>query len=232
MDQTMPEPRTVTALARELGRELSPTQAKGLADYLGLLTVWNRRTNLVGPKSWPDMLRELVADSWHLADLLSGLPLPAEALVLDFGAGAGIPGVPLRLFWPQGQYVLIEPRAKRAGFLRQCLAQMKVTATTVFEGRDGDLREADGRGRADVCLSRAFKPWPEFLETAREFLRPGVGIVVVFASQPEPRPPLPQGFGLHLSKPYTSRGGTGYFWVFAPAKSPKEESLNMSRVAT
>jgi 16S rRNA (guanine527-N7)-methyltransferase len=218
-----PTPASVAEAALALGRELSPEQASGLSTYLGLLQTWNRKTNLVGPRQWPLMLSELVADSWHLADLLSTLALPEAPLTLDFGAGAGIPGIPLRLFWGAGRYVLIEPRAKRAAFLRQCAAMMRLAASEVFEGRAEVVSEAV-TGGAQVCLSRAFQPWREFLKTASGF-RPDSGsgsgagrypLVVVFASDAAPDGDVPEGFALEKSVSYPSRGQTGYFWVFAP----------------
>ena len=236
MQHGNPTPRNVALAASRLGRELTGPQADGLAAYLELLQTWNRKMNLVGPTRWPEMLDSLVADSWHLADLLAGLSLPPEPVTFDFGAGAGIPGVPLRLFWDVGQYLLIEPRAKRAGFLRQCLAQLRLPGTTVFEGRSEALA-----GRcADICLSRAFQPWREFLNTARGFWRPATqktgqaftGLAVVFASDPEPDGPLPEGCRLVVAKAYPSRGKTGYFWVFAPSSAAISESLKMTLVAS
>lgn len=232
-----PTPESVARAALALGRELTPEQAAGLAAYLGLLESWNRKTNLVGPRSWPEMLSELVADSWHLADLLASLDLPDDCVTFDFGAGAGIPGLPLRVFWKTGRYVMIEPRAKRAGFLRQCAAMMRLKDTEVFEGRAEEVRE-----KADVCLSRAFQPWREFLETSRLYLRsmpgsvgevrcgtnatqqaPGAGqpgrksAVVVFSNEAQPEAAAPEGFGAVAVTAYPSRGKTGYFWVFAPS---------------
>jgi 16S rRNA (guanine527-N7)-methyltransferase len=242
-----PTPPDVARAARALGRELSPEQASGLAVYLGLLETWNRRTNLVGPSAWPDMLASLVADSWNLADLLRDLSLPETPLTLDFGAGAGIPGVPLRLFWQAGRYVLIEPRAKRAGFLRQCLALMRLTNTEVFEGRAEDLRLT-----ADLCLSRAFQPWRVFLATAERFAggrgagpavgggearlpegaegirgacradsadAPSTSKVIVFAGEAGPDGPVPDGWRLTRVAPYPRQAGKGYFWVFEPSIS-------------
>lgn len=211
-----PTPENVTRAALALGRELTPEQAAGLAAYLGLLESWNRKTNLVGPRSWPEMLSELVADSWHLADLLGSLDLPQDCVTFDFGAGAGIPGLPLRVFWKTGRYVMIEPRAKRAGFLRQCAAMMRLKDTEVFEGRAEDVRE-----KADVCLSRAFQPWREFLDTSRLFLRMGAecgrkSAVVVFSNEAQPESAAPEGYGAAAVTAYPSRGKTGYFWVFAP----------------
>jgi 16S rRNA (guanine527-N7)-methyltransferase len=214
-----PTPTGVARAALALGRELSPEQASGLATYLGLLEAWNRRTNLVGPRTWPDMLSTLVADSWNLADLLGELALPENPTTLDFGAGAGIPGVPLRLFWRTGRYVLIEPRAKRAAFLRQCLAMMRLAGTEVFEGRAEGLRL-----EADLCLSRAFQPWRVFLETAGGFAggsaAPGGPGAIVFASGAQPDGPVPDGWRLERVKPYQRLAGEGYFWVFAPSISP------------
>ena len=237
-----PSPSEVAAAALALGRGIEPEQAAGLAAYLGLLQTWNRKTNLVGPRAWPQMLSELVADSWHLADLLGELALPEAPVALDFGAGAGIPGVPLRLFWRAGRYVMIEPRAIRAGFLRQCVAMMRLAGTEVLEGRAEQAQE-----RADICLSRAFQPWREFLGTASRHRgqtggagveeRPegaqgacagepgqaGAGgtpkfpVVIVFANEAVPDGPVPEGFVLVRSKAYPSRGGVGYFWVFAPS---------------
>lgn len=212
-----PTPENVARAALALGRELPPEQAAGLAAYLGLLESWNRKTNLVGPRSWPEMLSELVADSWHLADLLESLDLPDDCVTFDFGAGAGIPGLPLRVFWKTGRYVMIEPRAKRAGFLRQCAAMMRLKDTEVFEGRAEDVRD-----KADVCLSRAFQPWREFLETSRLFLRAGEdcgrkSAVVVFSNEAQPEAAVPEGFGAAAVTTYPSRGKTGYFWVFPPS---------------
>lgn len=212
-----PTPENVARAALALGRELTLEQAAGLAAYLGLLESWNRKTNLVGPRAWPEMLTELVADSWHLADLLASLDLPDDCVTFDFGAGAGIPGLPLRVFWKTGRYVMIEPRAKRAGFLRQCAAMMRLSDTEVFEGRAEDVRE-----KADVCLSRAFQPWREFLETSRLFLRTGANCgrksaVVVFSNEAQPEAAAPEGYGAAAATAYPSRGKTGYFWVFAPS---------------
>lgn len=220
MHAAAPTPEAVACLARTLGRDLDPDQARGLARYLELLETWNRKMNLVGPKAWPEMLAELAADSWRLADLLPELPVPPEPLTLDFGAGAGIPGVPLRLFWSCGEYVLVEPRAKRAGFLRQCLAELRLPGTRVFEGRAEDVRRIlpPGRDGADLCLSRAFKPWREFLETAGRYRGTGGPgpLAVVFANRPEPDGPPPPDWTLAWTRAYPSRGGTGFFWVFAP----------------
>ena len=218
MSGTRPTPENVAAKALGLGRELLPGQAQGLALYLELLETWNRRTNLVGPKTWPLMLSRLAADSWHLADLFHALPLPPDPVTLDFGAGAGLPGIPLRLFWKAGRYVMIEPRAKRAAFLRQCLAMMRLKEAEVFEGGYEALAL-----QADICVSRAFAPWRTFLATAGKFKRDGTPqspLAVVFATAKTPDRPLPEGWELRVAREYPRFEEPGYFWIFSPTSAP------------
>ena len=123
------------------------------------------------------MLSGLVADSWHLADFLAGpevgavLPPPGAPLcLLDFGAGAGLPGIPLRAFYPGGEYVLLESRVKRAIFLGEAVDRLKLPATFVAEGRVEVTVPPIVAARPGVftlCLGRAFAPWPQFLELCR-----------------------------------------------------------------
>ncbi len=148
-----PDASQVAAAAARLGRALTDEQAGLLAAYLGLLVKWNSRMNLVGPSAWPEILETLVQDSWHLADLLESLdPQPAETL--DLGAGAGLPGIPLRVFWTSGDYWLVEPRQKRALFMEQAAAHMRLPRTRVVcarmealpPARRRAVEEAVGRG--------------------------------------------------------------------------------------
>jgi 16S rRNA (guanine527-N7)-methyltransferase len=198
--------------ARKLGRELGPAQAEALARYLTILVRWNARMNLVGPSRWQDILTTLVADSWHLADFLEAIDLPADPLTLDLGAGAGIPGIPLRLFWTRGDYWMVEARQKRAIFIRQAVVETGVERTGVFADRVERL--PDRLRRADLVLSRAFMPWREYLALAGTILAPG-GTVLVMASQPAPENP-PQSWASGPGRTYVAGGETRYFWSFTP----------------
>ena len=78
-------------------------QAVPLAAYLDMLVRWNRRTNLVGARTWQEAAL-LALDSLPLARLLDRLPLPAAPCVWDLGAGAGLPGIPLRCVWKRSSW--------------------------------------------------------------------------------------------------------------------------------
>jgi len=215
--------------ALALGRELNALQAEGLAVYLGLLEKWNRATNLVGKRDWREILTALVADSWHVADYLAGLDFagvgPGGPVVFDLGAGAGLPGVPLRLFWDLGAYYLIEPRRKRAAFLEAAIAAMGLARTFAVEARAEDvpgLGLAGGR-LADVVVSRAFLPWREYARVARGLVRPGGHIVVMASHGPPEAGEVAPDFVIGPKLAYGAAGGERYVWSLIPESMPSAE---------
>ena len=226
MKQSLSEPdvEAVARAARALGRELTGEQAGLLTGYLVLLVRWRRKINLVGPSDWTTMLSELVADSWHLADFLAdpqiaGLLSSAGGplVSLDFGAGAGLPGVPLRAFWNRGPYVLLEAREKRTVFLGECVARLGLDGVSVAEGRVEHTVPAILAGypqAAVLCLSRAFAPWPEFLSVCRDLVGPPLAVVTMTGEAPLPEA-VPDGFELTVQTSYVSGGKVRYLSCFA-----------------
>lgn len=223
-----PAPGEVSGEARRAGFKLLPQQASDLSQYLTLLLKWNRSMNLVGRSDWPGVFRDLAADSLHLAEFLKRLGLPESPLCLDLGAGAGLPGIPLRVLWPEGDYVLVELREKRAIFLSQAVGTLKLPRTFVAHGRAETvlaelpkLKLSQPRERADVVLSRAFMPWPQLLPLAAELLGPG-GRLVVLANEPAPVEQggeLGAGFRLEDAQEYPADGRSRYFWSLVLASA-------------
>lgn len=204
-----PEAREVALRAQGLGRVLTDDQARLLSVYLGLLVKWNARMNLVGPATWPEILDTLIQDSWHLADLLHTLRTqPAQTL--DLGAGAGLPGIPLRVFWQSGEYYLVEPRQKRAIFMEQAVVHMKLPLTRVICARMEALPPA--RRAADLIVSRAFMPWRKLLAEVKSCLAPQ-GRVLVMSN--ESSSDTVEGYSLELVREYPVAGKKRYFRLFA-----------------
>ena len=192
---------------RDLAAELAalglaaPEQAlPPLRDYLELLLRWNRVMNLVGVSIWQRALHTLVVDSFHLAAFLrqSDLALPASPACWDLGAGAGLPGIPLRILWQDGAYWLVEAREKRALFMRTFLASHPLPGTQVHCGRAETFMPR--AGQADLILSRAFMPWAKLLDFIAPHLTP-TGIVVLLLNDPVSLPP---------SCPWTERARLSY----------------------
>jgi len=207
MNETL-DAASVAAASARLGRVLTDDQAGMLAVYLGLLVKWNSRMNLVGPATWPEILETLIQDSWRLADLLQAIdPQPAETL--DLGAGAGLPGIPLRVFWTAGDYWLVEPRQKRALFMEQAAAHMRLPRTRVLCARMEALPQA--RRQAGLIVSRAFMPWKKLLAEVRGYLAPG-GRVLVMSN--EATGETVDGYALEVERDYAVAGKTRWFRLF------------------
>ena len=205
---TVLEPSQVAAAAAKLDRALTDEQARLLSVYLEILVKWNSRMNLVGPSTWPEILDTLIQDSWHLADLLDTLE-PQPGQTLDLGAGAGLPGIPLRVFWQQGEYYLVEPRQKRALFMEQALAHMRLPRTRVICARMEALPQA--RRQAGLIVSRAFMPWQKLLHAVKGYLAPE-GRVLVMSNETSAE--TVEGFSLAMVRDYTVAGKKRYFRLF------------------
>jgi 16S rRNA (guanine527-N7)-methyltransferase len=83
--------------------------------YLDLLLKWNTRTNLTAIREPEEIVRRHFGESLFAAQHLD----PAATTLLDFGSGAGFPGLPIALFHPEIQVTLAESQNKKATFLRE-----------------------------------------------------------------------------------------------------------------
>lgn len=202
-------------LARALARlNLScPAAAcENLAVYLSMLMRWNARMNLVGARTWQDATEDLLADCLRLADFLKTLPLTDSPLCWDPGAGAGLPGIPLRCVWQDGSYHMVDVRSKRTLFLAQVLGTIDLPRTYVH---NADIERFMQGKKADLVVSRAFLPWEKVLALVADHLT-GQGLVV-FMSRMVPGEnalqALARPFTLVADTSYPSPGGTRTLWA-------------------
>lgn len=184
-----------------------------LFTYIAELLNWNAKINLIGKQDWSSTYRFLIRDSLYLKTLLDTLPVPQDAFTLDLGAGAGLPGIPLRIVWPTGEYILVEPRQKRGLFLHHVVRILGLHLTYVRICRTEELRELP----ADLILSRAMCPWRALLPLARPLLS-SQGLVVVFSNHSwDTTQTCPAGWTCIREMAYPVQPGlTRYFWVFSP----------------
>ncbi len=188
--------------------------------YINLVLKWNKHINLVGPRHWKRLLHELIADSLHLSDHLSQLELKQDDLVLDIGAGAGIPGIPLRIIWQSGQYTMIEPNQKRSVFLQVVLSQLQLIRTFICPLALDQLNP--GQFTAKLILSRGFLNWHDFLLSVDSLIQPD-GQVVIFSNQDwgQSDEVRPRHWAFSRQIQYTLHPELKrYFWLFSPNKEP------------
>lgn len=127
------------------GAGVAPALAGGLGSYLALLARFEGAVDLVGRVESGSLLREHVLESLAGAALL-----PEGGTLLDVGSGNGFPAVPLLLARPALRGVLLEPRERRWGFLREAVRELALPAEV--------RREEIGRHREggyDVMTVRA-----------------------------------------------------------------------------
>jgi 16S rRNA (guanine527-N7)-methyltransferase len=205
-------PAGLAAACRALRCPVPDDALAPLGAYLALLMRWRRVMNLVGAKDWREALR-LAADSFFLARFLAGLPLPGQPLTWDLGAGAGLPGIPLRMVWQAGEYHMVESREKRAIFLSTALALLALPRTSaVCERVEAFFARMRAQQRpADCILSRAFMPWEGLLPFVADSLAPD-GFVCIAAKRPPPKA-LPRPWKPVAECAYELGGTQRFFWA-------------------
>jgi 16S rRNA (guanine527-N7)-methyltransferase len=133
-----------------------------LSAYVGLLSSWNRRINLVGRDTIGDVWRRHILDSAQLFPLI---PAKSRSLV-DLGSGAGLPGLVLAVMGVPEVH-LIEADQRKAAFLREAVRVTGAPAVVHAQRIDRVPPFA-----ADVVTARALAPLPELLEICQPFQGP------------------------------------------------------------
>ena len=126
---------------------LSDAQLDQLQNHYEALTRWNERLNLTRIRGMDDSVRFHYCESLFLA---RSLP-PGAQRIVDIGSGAGFPGIPVAVFRPDCEVILVESHQRKSVFLRE--AARELPNVRVISNRAEDLR-----GRFDWLISRAVAP--------------------------------------------------------------------------
>lgn len=122
----------------------------------------------------------------HLADSLVALelePLRPAGAILDLGAGAGLPGLPLAIALTGGDFTLLEASSRKCAFLERAVSAIGLSNVEVVHDRAETFLA--GRARYDVVTARAVAPPPVTAEYAAPLLRVG-GALVLWQGRREP----------------------------------------------
>ncbi|WP_263373494.1 16S rRNA (guanine(527)-N(7))-methyltransferase RsmG [Granulicella aggregans] len=128
-----------------------------LATYLDLLLKWNTRTNLTAIREPEEIVRRHFGESLFAAQHLGEC-----VTLLDFGSGAGFPGLPIQLLWPESQVTLAESQNKKATFLREIVRTLGLK-TEVWANR---VEAMPGPRSFDVVALRAVDNMEEAVKAA------------------------------------------------------------------
>jgi 16S rRNA (guanine527-N7)-methyltransferase len=157
------------------GVNLNEGQIERFERYLALLQDWSERANLVGDASANVVQRRHFAESVALGAVLRERQLlRGHEDILDIGAGAGFPGVAMKIAWPGLRLTLLEATAKKTAFLSELVENLGLDETAVLTGRAEALGHDPAlRERFDLVLARAVAPLPALLELTLPFARVG-----------------------------------------------------------
>jgi len=176
---TLSESRIAELVGPYLEEAAVPAGMYGqLSVYLDLLVKWNARTNLTAIREPEEMVRRHFGESLF-AGVQVGGRVAQDASLLDFGSGAGFPGLPIQLLLPELRVTLAESQGKKASFLREAARTLEL-ATEVWAGRVEAMPEVAGMPRRfDVVTLRAVDNMEQAIAEARRRVMRGGWLVAL-----------------------------------------------------
>ncbi len=110
---------------------LQAKQTKQFNDYLTLILRWNQKVNLTAVRD-----AEGILSRHFLESIAAAQAIPASIhTLLDFGSGAGLPGIPIAICRPEIAVTLAESQGKKAAFLREAVRTLDLSTTAIHSGR-------------------------------------------------------------------------------------------------
>jgi len=163
--------------AEARGLTLDGHQLAQFEEYARLLVAANERVNLTSVTAYEEVQRRHFGESLAVAATLyrAGVLQPGRAArAIDVGAGAGFPGLPIKIAHPTLRLTLVESASKKTRFLAEVTEQLALTDVLVVTGRAENVaREPEHRETYDLALARALASLPVLVELTLPFLRLG-----------------------------------------------------------
>lgn len=160
----------------KLGLTLTEIQLQQFMQYYELLIEWNSFMNLTAITEFQEVCTKHFIDS---VSLCKAMDCTKEISMIDVGTGAGFPGIPLKIAFPNLQVTLLDSLGKRIKFLKEVIEKLGLEQIDAIHGRAEDFAKPDMlREQFDLCVSRAVAN----LSTLSEYCIPYVKVGGFFIS--------------------------------------------------
>lgn len=165
---------------KELNISLDDNQMEQFLSYYQLLIEWNKLINLTSITDFMEVIKKHFIDSLSIVKVFS----PNNERILDLGTGAGFPGIPLKIVFPNTKIVLMDSLNKRIKFLNEVINKLKLEDIIALHGRAEDFgKDISYREGFDVCTSRAVAKLSTLSEYCLPFVKTGGVFISYKASQ-------------------------------------------------
>lgn len=155
---------------QQAGLELAADAQQKLLYYIDLLVKWNRSYNLTAVRKPEQMVTRHLLDSLVISPYLQGRQ------ILDVGSGAGLPGIPLAVMYPEREFTLIDSNGKKTRFITQAAAELGLTNVNVIQSRIDLFQSAT---EFDSITARAFSTIKDLLSQTQHLIaKDGIFLVM------------------------------------------------------
>jgi 16S rRNA (guanine527-N7)-methyltransferase len=155
-----------------LNTEISVLAASQIQHYMDLLVKWNQKINLTAEKDPDTILKSHIFDSLQYSRVLK----PSFRL-MDIGSGAGFPGIPLKIIFPELSLVLVESQRKRCSFIQTVVRELGLDFVRTLNVRAEDIPSRE-EAKYDAVVFRAVSGLEECLKLGLRFMSPEAKLIV------------------------------------------------------
>lgn len=152
--------------------ELKEEQLSMLSSFYEMLVEKNKVMNLTGITEWDDVVLRHYIDSISISEIMNLNDFRGK--VLDLGTGAGFPGIPLKIIFPNLQITLFDSLNKRIRFLQEVIDELELKNIEAIHGRAEEFgKNSDYREQYDLVVSRAVANIATLSEYCLPFVKVG-----------------------------------------------------------